>query len=145
MDAKKKEQGPLVNRHDISRIGPGMKEKAPVIILLATTLGLGILLVVQHNSSKAHEKTTTASHQKQVKEFEGQVIQLTQNLRKNKLELDEQVDEVSSLGAKLGVSETKATETGEELKNVTEARDKALADVAKTDTALKQNQKELKH
>ena len=120
-----------------------MKEKAPVIIMLATTLGLGILLVVQHNGAKAREKTTVASHQKQVKGLEGQIARLTQNLKGNVKELSAQTEEAGSLGAKLAASETKVTDTSEKLENTTKAHDKALEDLAEKDVALKQNQQEL--
>ena len=120
-----------------------MKEKAPVIILLATTLGLGILLVVQHNKAKASAETITSLHQKKVREFEGQIDQLTQNLRGNKKELDDQAKEVGSLKSKLEVSDTKVRDTGKDLENVVKARDKALEDLAEKDSALKQNQQEL--
>ena len=120
-----------------------MKEKAPVIILLATTLGLGILLVVQHNSTKAREKTTVASHQKQVKGLEGQITQVSQNLRGNKKELSDQTKEASSLAAKLTASETKVTDMSMELENTTKARDKALEDLAEKGAGLQQSQQEL--
>lgn len=120
-----------------------MKEKAPVIILLATTLGLGILLVVQHNKAKASAEAITSSHQKKVREFEGQIDQLTQNLRGNKKELDDQAKEVGSLKSKLEVSDTKVSDTGKDLENAVKARDKALEDLAEKDSALKQNQQEL--
>ncbi len=120
-----------------------MKEKAPVIIMLATTLGLGILLVVQHNSAKSREKAATTMHQKQVKEFERRVVSLAENLRGNEKELSDQVNEVSSLGAKLASSEAKAADTSKELENTTNARDKALEDLAQKDAALEQNQQEL--
>ena len=143
LGAKKKEQGPLVNKLAMYRIDPGMKEKAPLIILLATTLGLGILLVVQHNKAKASVETITSSHQKNVKEFEGQIDRLTQNLRGNKKELDDQAKEVGSLKSKLVVSETNVRDVGTDLENIVKARDKALEDLAEKDSALKQNQQEL--
>jgi predicted nucleic acid-binding Zn-ribbon protein len=120
-----------------------MKEKTPVIILLATTLGLGILLVVQHNSAKAREKTTTVAHQKQVTEFEGQVGQLANDLKANGRDLSVQAEEVNSLGAKLTLAEKKTADIGQELDTITKARDQALDDIAKADVALKQNQQEL--
>ncbi len=120
-----------------------MKEKAPVIILLATTLGLGILLVVQHNSAKARENTTTTAHQKQITEFEGQVGQLAKDLKASGRDISVRAEEFNSLGAKLTLAEKKATDTAQELETVTKARDQVLDDMAKVDAALKQNQQEL--
>ncbi len=117
-----------------------MKEKAPVIILLATTLGLGILLVVQHNSAKANEKNAIELNKKQVKEFEGQIDRLTQNLRGNEKELADQAKEVNSLGGKITASETAIKDAGKELENAKKAHGKALGE---RDDALKQSQQEL--
>ena len=120
-----------------------MKEKAPVIIMLATTLGLGIILVVQHNGAKSLERATTATHQKQVKEFEGRITHLTKNLRDKDKEMSDNVDEVRSLGAKLAASETKFIDTSEKLEDTVKARDEALENLTEKNTALEQNQQEL--
>ena len=120
-----------------------MKEKAPVIIMLATTLGLGIVLVVQHNGAKSLERATTATHQKQVKEFEGRITHLTKNLRDKDKEMSDNVDEVRSLGAKLAASETKFIDTSEKLEDTVKARDEALENLTEKNTALEQNQQEL--
>jgi len=120
-----------------------MKEKAPVIIMLATTLGLGIILVVQHNGAKSLERATTATHQKQVKEFEGRITHLTKNLRDKDKEMSDNVDEVRSLGAKLTASETKFIDTSKKLEDTEKARDEALENLTEKNTALEQNQQEL--
>lgn len=137
---KRKNKGSWSNDSLSTESPPGMKEKAPVIILLATTLGLGILLVVQHNSAKANEKNAIELNKKQVKEFEGQIDRLTQNLRGNEKELADQAKEVNSLGGKITASETAIKDAGKELENAEKAHGKALGE---RDDALKQSQQEL--
>ena len=119
---------------------PVMKEKAPLIILLATTLGLGIFSIAQHNGARTREAANTALHQKQVKEFEGRVSRLVDDLRNNGKELSQQANEANSLKAKLIASESTISDTVKKLENAEEVHDMAQKDV---EGKLKLSQQEL--
>ena len=95
-------------------MNPAMKkEKLPIIILLATTLGLTILLVVQHNKGVAREKSHKAKSGKEIEGLKRQVADLVDKLNVAENDGAAREDQIGSLTVKLNALTSEKIDLGD--------------------------------
>ena len=94
------------------------KEKLPIIILLATTLGLTILLVVQHNKGITREKSHKAESGKEIGGLKGQVSDLVDKLNAAESDSAAKEDLIGSLTVKLNTLTSEKSDLDKNLSEV---------------------------
>ena len=81
---------------------PAMKkEKLPIVILLATTLCLGIMLVVQHNSAADRDKAKKIEADKEIDGLTAQVSDLVDKLAAAENDSNSKTEQIGSLTTQL--------------------------------------------
>ncbi len=113
-----------------------MKQKLPVILLLISTLSLGILLVVQSNQAKERTLSAESRHSKEVNQFQGQVSDLDTKLKKSAEEIAGRENEITSLGGQLSTVNQEKGRVDQELQTTAKDRDQTKAELASTKTNL---------